>query len=71
VLKEYPRTLVIPETMYTLAEVNLAEGKKREAIDLFRQLAAEYGFTEWGRRATQRLRVIVGGEDVGRGSAQR
>jgi outer membrane protein assembly factor BamD len=71
VLKEYPRTLVIPETLYTLAEVNLAEGKKREAIDLFRQLAAEYGFTEWGRRATQRLRVIVGGEDVGRGSAQR
>ena len=27
VLKEYPRTLVIPETLYTLADVNFAEGK--------------------------------------------
>jgi outer membrane protein assembly factor BamD len=56
VLKEYPRTLVIPETLYTLAEVNFAEGKKREGNDLLRQLAADYGFTEWGRRAVQRLR---------------
>src|SRR5438093_1177309 len=46
VLKEYPRTLVIPETLYTLAEVNFAEGKKGEAKDLLRQLAADYGFTE-------------------------
>jgi len=55
VLKEYPRTLVIPETLYTLAEVNFAEGKKREATDLLRQLASDYGFTEWGKRAVQRL----------------
>ena len=29
VLKEYPRTLVIPETLYTLADVNFAEGKAK------------------------------------------
>src|SRR6266850_5092990 len=56
VLKEYPRTLVIPETLYTLAEVNFAEGKNKEAVELFRQLAKDYGFTEWGKRAVQRLR---------------
>jgi outer membrane protein assembly factor BamD len=57
VLKEYPRTLVIPETLYTLAEVNFAEGKNRQAVELLRQLANDYGFTEWGRRAVQRLRA--------------
>ena len=56
VLKEYPRTLVIPETLYTLAEVNFAEGKKREAKELLQQLAADYGFTEWGKRAVQQRR---------------
>jgi outer membrane protein assembly factor BamD len=55
VIREYPRTLVIPEALYTLAEVNFAEGKNREAIDLLRQLATDYGFTEWGKRARQRL----------------
>jgi outer membrane protein assembly factor BamD len=57
VLKEYPRTLVIPETLYTLAEVNFAEGKNREAVDLLRQLATDYSYTEWGKRAVQRLRA--------------
>jgi outer membrane protein assembly factor BamD len=57
VLKEYPRTLVIPETLYTLAEVYFAEGKNKEAVELLRQLASEYGFTEWGKRAVQRLRA--------------
>ena len=56
VLKEYPRTLVIPETLFTLAEVNFAEGKKREGTELLRQLASDYSFTEWGKRAVQRLR---------------
>jgi outer membrane protein assembly factor BamD len=55
VLKEYPRTLVIPEALYTLAEVNFAEGKSREASELLQRLANEYGFTEWGKRARQRL----------------
>jgi outer membrane protein assembly factor BamD len=56
VLKDYPRTLVIPETLYTLAEVNLSEGKTRQAVELFRQCATEYSYTDWGRRAAQRLR---------------
>jgi len=57
VLKQYPRTLVIPETLYMLAEVNFSEGRAKEAQDLLRQLATEYGYTEWGRRAVQRLRA--------------
>jgi outer membrane protein assembly factor BamD len=57
VLKEYPRTLVIPETLYVLAEVNFSEGRAKEGTELLRQLAAEYGFTDWGRRAAQRLRA--------------
>jgi outer membrane protein assembly factor BamD len=57
VLKEYPRTLVIPETLFVLAEVNFSEGRTEEATGLLRQLAAEYGFTDWGRRAAQRLRA--------------
>jgi outer membrane protein assembly factor BamD len=57
VLKEYPRTLVIPETLYTLAEVNFSEGRTREAIELLRQCANEYSYTDWGRRAAQRLRA--------------
>ncbi len=58
VLKEYPRTLVIPETLYTLAEVNVAEGKTKEAVELLRQCATDYGFTEWGKRANLRLRAL-------------
>jgi len=58
VLKEYPRTLVIPETLYTLADVNFAEGKAKEGGDLLRQLASDYSYTEWGRRAAQRLRTM-------------
>jgi len=57
ILKDYPRTLVIPETLYLLAEVNLAEGKTAEGRALLRRLAEEYGFTEFGRRAAQRLRA--------------
>ena len=58
VLKEYPRTLVIPETLYTLADVNFAEGKAKEGDALLRQLASDYSYTEWGRRAAQRLRTM-------------
>jgi outer membrane protein assembly factor BamD len=58
VLKEYPRTLVIPETLYTLADVNFAEGKNKEGGDLLRQLASDYSYTEWGRRAAARLRTM-------------
>jgi len=62
VIKEYPRTLVIPEALFTLAEVNVAEGKAREANDLFRQLVNEYGYTEFGKRALQRLRANPGAQ---------
>jgi outer membrane protein assembly factor BamD len=57
VIKEYPRTLVIPEALYKLGEVLLGEGRAAEGRDLLRQAATEYGFTEWGRRAAQRLRA--------------
>ena len=55
VLKDYPRSLVVPEALFLLAEVNLREGKIEEANDTLRRLAREYSYTEWGRRATQRL----------------
>jgi len=57
VLKDYPRTLVIPETLFLLAEVNFYEGKVTEGNELLRRLSAEYGYTEWGRRANARLRA--------------
>ncbi len=57
VLKEYPRTLVVPETLFLLAEVNFHEGRNPEAVDLLRRLSAEFPHTEWGRRAAQRLRA--------------
>ena len=57
VLKEYPRTLVIPEALFMLAEVNFHEGKNGEAVQLLRRLSEEYGYTEFGRRAVQRLRA--------------
>jgi outer membrane protein assembly factor BamD len=55
VLKEYPRTLVVPETLWLLAEVDVHEGKNPEATEIWRRLSTEFGYTEWGRRATQRL----------------
>src|SRR3989338_4844374 len=57
ILKDYPRTLVIPETLYLLAEVNFAEGKGAEGRTLLRRLTDEYGFTEFGRRAAPRPRA--------------
>jgi outer membrane protein assembly factor BamD len=54
-LKDHPRSLVVPEALYLLAEVNFREGKTVEAADTLRRLAAEYSYTEWGRRAAQRL----------------
>ncbi len=56
-LKEYPRTLVVPETLFLLAEVNFYEGRTPEGNELLRRLSVDYGFTEWGRRANARLRA--------------
>ena len=58
-LKDYPRTLIIPEAMFRLADLNAREGRAAEAQDLFRKLAEEYPYTEWGKRATQRLRTAA------------
>ena len=59
VVKNYPRTLVIPEALYRLGEVYAGEGRTQEAQDTFRRLADEYSYTEWGRRAAQRLRTAT------------
>ncbi len=56
VLKEYSRTLVVPEAMFLLAEIDFKEGKADEAMTLLRRLETEYGHTEFGRRAAARLR---------------
>jgi outer membrane protein assembly factor BamD len=57
VLKEYPRTLVVPEAMFLLAEISVREGKRDEAVALFRRLETDYGYTDFGRRAAVRLRA--------------
>jgi outer membrane protein assembly factor BamD len=57
ILKEYPRALVIPETLYLLAEVNFKEARADEALGLLRRLTAEYPYSEWGKRGAQRLSV--------------
>ena len=57
VLKEYPRTLVVPEALWLLAEVYMREGKSGEGLDLLRRLESEYSYTDFGRRAAQRLRA--------------
>jgi outer membrane protein assembly factor BamD len=57
VLKEYPRTLVVPEALWLLAEVNAYEGKDAAARELLRRLVDEYPHTDFGRRAGTRLRA--------------
>jgi outer membrane protein assembly factor BamD len=57
VLKEYPRTLVVPEALWLLAEVNFREGKDTAGRELLRRLADEYPYTDFGRRAGARLRA--------------
>jgi outer membrane protein assembly factor BamD len=57
VLREYPRTLVVPEALWMLAEVNLREGKMAEARELLSRLEQEFPYTEFGRRAALRRRA--------------
>jgi outer membrane protein assembly factor BamD len=59
VIKEYPRTLVIPEALYRLGEVYSGEGRPEDSQKMFRQVADEYPYTEWGRRAAQRLQTAT------------
>ena len=57
VLKEYSRTLVVPEAMFMLADMHYREGKPDEARALLQRLETEYGYTDFGRRAAVRLRA--------------
>jgi outer membrane protein assembly factor BamD len=59
VVKEYPRTLVIPETLFRLGEVYSGDGRAEESQRIYRQLADEYPYTEWGKRAAQRLQAAT------------
>jgi TolA-binding protein len=59
VLKEYPRTLVIPEALFRLGEVYSGDGRTEDSQRVYRQLADEYPYTEWGRRAAQRLQAAT------------
>lgn len=55
ILKVYPRTLVIPETLFLLGEIHRLQGRVAEAEQLFRRLVDEFSYTEWGQRAARRL----------------
>ncbi len=57
VVKEFPRAPVMPEALSLLADVNFSEGRDKEALALLRQVANDYSYTEWGKRAAQRLRA--------------
>jgi outer membrane protein assembly factor BamD len=59
VLKDYPRSLIVPEALFRLADINAREGRTEEAQQMFKKLATEYPYTEWGRRAIQRLRTAA------------
>jgi outer membrane protein assembly factor BamD len=59
VIKDYPRTLVIPEALYRLGEVYQNDGRTEDAQRMFRQVADEYPYTDWGKRAVQRLQTAT------------
>ena len=59
VLKDYPRSLIVPEALYRLADINAREGRAEESQQMFKKLADEYPYTEWGRRGGQRLRTAA------------
>ena len=59
VVKDYPNTLVIPEALYRLGEVYAGDGRVQDAQQTFRRVATDYSFTEWGRRAGQRLKAMA------------
>ena len=59
VVKEFPRTLVIPEALYRLGEVYQSDGRTEDAQRMFRQVAEEYPYTDWGKRAAQRLQTAT------------
>jgi TolA-binding protein len=50
---------VIPEALYRLGEVYASDGRTQDAQEAFRRVATEYSYTEWGRRALQRLKTTA------------
>jgi len=52
-----PITFFVSAIFRMLADVNFSEGRDREAVELLRQVANDYSYTEWGKRAAQRLRA--------------
>lgn len=59
VIKDYPRTLVTPEALFRLGEVYQSDGRTEDAQRMFRQVAEEYAYTDWGKRAAQRLQTAT------------
>jgi outer membrane protein assembly factor BamD len=59
VIKDYPRTLVTPEALFRLGEVYQSDGRTEDAQRMFRQVAEEYPYTDWGKRAAQRLQTAT------------
>ena len=55
ILKEYPGSLVVPETLFLLAEIQRQQGEPEEAVRTLKKLVDDYLHTEWGRRASQQL----------------
>src|SRR5438034_10558728 len=52
----FPQHQIADLVQFRLA-MSYYEGKTAEGNDLLRRLSADYGFTEWGRRANARLRA--------------
>ena len=50
---------IVKEALYRLGEVYQTDGRTEEAQRLFRQVAEEYPYTDWGRRAAQRLQTAT------------
>ena len=57
VLRDYPRTLVVPEALWLLAEAHQRDGRPADARPALLRLQAEFPHTDFGRRASQRLAV--------------
>ena len=57
-LKEYPRTLAVPEALFLLADIHVQEGRPEAARPLLKRLVEEYSHLEVGQRAAQRLSAL-------------
>jgi len=55
ILKDYPRAMVIPQTLYLKGDALFRLGQREEAAKAIRRLVEEFGHTEWARRAHRRF----------------